>query len=615
MLANAKRIIKKWEKRDRHIIVNALDGKDSHTGHFVRVLVIKRYTPVILAGYLNALDDVVKREGATLRKTIRYASSDLKFGFSMKSKLQRLKRSIDESTELDPARQEELAARETIFALRDSQTSDDRKIVEIQTFLTISAPKLHQLEAAESSLKTWFDNMSGELDELKREQVEAMRQTSPAHDPYTAASEFFNKEHYGRITMDSVAARTYPMTSGTFSESDGIYFGRRTEDGGFCFINLCDPEDPRAQNLMVLGKTGQGKSFFLKALVVSLLDEGVHVFVFDLDGEWYDLCMEVGGTYIDHTTDEGRYFEPLTIMPAIKEIDKECVKYNRQRYSRAMNNGVRTASLLAGELNSQEVFEVGEAIKRVYKQAGIFKDKMETWNNPTGPRPTIHRMFAEIQEAAENNADAKSVFDKIKIYFIGIYNDLFNVEEPLSFENKAPLIVYRVGSGEEDENRKDESAKQAQIKMSMSFDVVDTSIHLLRIEGAHFSAVLVDEGQRQLKNPELRDYIFKWFTAIRKQNGMMILALNAPSVLLDTAEGVGMYENTNIRVYFYMEQSAVRELSSKVDLPQEIEERISGNEDTNCYILECHKKYDELIMHVPEEEARLYKTRGLKEAG
>ncbi|WP_214607714.1 hypothetical protein, partial [Mycobacterium tuberculosis] len=103
-------------------------------------------------------------------------------------------------------------------------------------------------------------------------------------------------------------------------------------------------------------------------------------------------------------------------------------------------------------------------------------------------------------------------------------------------------------------------------------------IQLLKIMGTGFSAVLVDEGQRQLKNEELRDYVFDWYTAIRKQNGMMILAGNSPSIMLDTAEGTAMFENTNHRVYFYMEQSALRLLARNVDFPIEMQELISGNE-------------------------------------
>lgn len=618
-LKHTKRLVKHWRKTPKQTVVNMVGGQDTRNGEYVQVLMVKEYPPEILAGYLDQLDQVVTEAGGFLRKTIRYAKSEVKFNNKMKLRLSRLNASIKEETELDPARQAEVAARETILALRDSTIKQDRKLVEVQTFLTVSAPKQHIIDSVVKGLDLWFDNMSGELDVLKREQLEAMRQTAPGADLYTPSSQFFNGKHYGRVTTDAVAARTYPFTRGSFSETHGCYMGRRTEDGGFCFVDLCNPDDSRAQNLTVFGKSGEGKSYFLKALVLALLEEGVHVFVFDLDGEWEDLCEFVGGVYIDHTADEGRYFEPLTILPAIPEQDMECVRYNRSRFKRALDNGMRTFSLLAESLTKGELFEVGEAIRYAYDEAGIVREEPETWSPPyRGERPTIHQAFTYIERRAlSGKADtdaAKSLYDKIKIYFIGVYDGLFKIEESMTVQ-RAPLVVYKVGSGEGVEETKDERAKQAQLKMSMAFDAVNAFIQVLRFEGAYFSAVIVDEGQRQMKNPELRRAVFDWYTAIRKWNGMMILGSNTPAIMLDSAEGVGMWENTSVRVYFYMEQSAIRSLAAHSSVPWEIQDRISENEGTNRFVLEYHKQYDELIMHVPEEEGRLYKTRGLKRTG
>ncbi|GBG08106.1 hypothetical protein PAT3040_02673 [Paenibacillus agaridevorans] len=618
MIANAQRLIKTWKKAVKHLEINgSLDGKDVKNGHYVRVVTIKGYPPMLLAGYLDTLDKMVSEEGATLRKTIRYAKSKAKWGWSLKNKLRRLERSMETAQEAgDPERRAETAARDTILALRDAAYKDERTLVDIHTFLTLSAPKKHQLDAATKKLQSWFDDVMGELDLLEREQVEAMKQTSPVCDPNTKTGLFFQKQHYGRVTTDIVAAKTYPFTRGSFSDNKGLYFGRRTEDGGFCFIDICNPDDPRAQNLTVFGKTGQGKSFFMKALVVSLVEEGIHVFVFDLDGEWRDLCEYIGGVYVDHTAGTGRYYEPLTIMPALPELDADCAEFNRSRLQKAIDAGIRTLSLLAKGLTDVQTFEAGEAIKRVLASAGIDVAQEETWMGPyAGPRPTIHLVFEDIQREAERNADAKGLFDKIKIYFIGIYNGLFAIEEPLEFQ-RAKLVVYKVGSGQmKDSDASDERAQQAQLKMSMAIDAVNANIQYLKFQGAYFSAVLVDEGQRQTQNPHLRSEIFNWYTAIRKWNGMMILGSNTPMIMLDTAEGIGMWENTNTRVYFYMEHSAVRELARHSDIPLEVQQRISENEDTNRYVLEYNKKYDELLMQVPEQEARQYKTRGLKQTG
>lgn len=621
MISAASRIVTSWRKEKQHLIVNpVLSGKDMKSGHYVRVLAIKEYPPVIMAGYLDQLDAIVKKEGATLRKTIRYGAADIVWNSGMKYKLRRLERSIHAGTTEDPTRKAESSAYQTILALRDSKNNDDRKLVDVWTFLTIAAPKLHQLDVAQANLTSWFDDMSGLLLDLRREQLEAMRQTGPVYDPITPNGQFFAKHHYGRATTDSIAARTYPMTRGSFSDGKGLYMGRRTEDGSFCFVNLCDPNDSRAQNLTVFGKTGEGKSFLMKALVGSLLEEGVHVFVFDLTGEWRALCEEVEGVYIDHTADNGRYFEPLTIMPPLPEKDQDCIMYNRGRLYQAIQSGLRTASLLADGLTKGELFEAGEAIRQVYEEAGIDRDKQETWDPPyvTGKKPTIHRFFDVLlqRKAGDypncNKTHVASLIEKLQLYFIGIYDGIFRHEEPLTF-HRAPLVVYKVGIGTNDANEKDERAKQSQLKMSMAFDMVNANIQMLKYEGITFSAVLVDEGQRQFKNVELRSAIFAWYTTIRQWNGMMILGANTPAILLDNSEGVGCWENTSVRIYFFLETSAIRSLASHSEVPAEIQERIAGNEGSRQYILEYHKRYDELWMDVPEEEQKLYKTRGLKE--
>lgn len=94
MLAHVKKIVKSWKVDPSHTIINqVVDGKDKKNGHYVRVLMIKKYNPTILVGYLNGLDKLIARSGAQLRKTIRYAPSNISFDFRMKNKLQRLNES------------------------------------------------------------------------------------------------------------------------------------------------------------------------------------------------------------------------------------------------------------------------------------------------------------------------------------------------------------------------------------------------------------------------------------------------------------------------------------------------------------------------------------------
>ncbi len=627
-------ILHEWKRHKDHVYVEPtilshgileVEGKDQKTGHYVHVLLIDKYAPVFTTGDWDKLHHLVHKEGAHLRIKNRYQPTEVVFGQRMSWKLQRLIKKIDEATEIEPPDPREVLAKETIVALRDSKDQDNTRILEMYTMLIVSAASKTVLDLAVSNLKKHYENVGGAMDDLEREQGEGWRKSAPMHHSLTSASQFFEKYHKGHVTMDRIAARTYPMTNGSSRVAYGAYVGCRTEDGSFRFENICDPDQPGAQNITVLGKTGEGKSFFMKALAQSLMDEGVRVFVFDLDGEWRDLCEKVGGIYIDQTTEEGKYFEAMTIMPRLPEVDHESIKYNKSRYRLAEKNTIRSFSMMAETITKPELNQLGHAIEATFLAAGVLRNPnhQETWEAPyAGPRPTIHGVYAQLKARAADPSNpkrqhAESLIDKIEIYFDGIYaSDMFGQEEQMNFDSQAPMIVYRVGRGDTgDEAIVDEETKQSQMKLAMSCDIVNAHIQRLKIEGVRFSAVIVDEGQRQVQNIHLRRKIFDWYTSIRKWNGMMILGANTPAVMLSSDEGKGMWQNTNVRVYFYMEREAVNSLAAESEVPQEIQERISQNEQTNRYILEYNKTFDELKMVVPQNEARLYRTRGLRQTG
>jgi len=606
MINAAQKFLKNWRKGKKNIKI--FDDKDKETGELIRVITIKKYPSILFPGFLKPLEEAVRKKKTKIRNVIRYEPSNITFGYGTKLKMRRLKKNIDTETDEDPARNEEKQALGAIYNLRDGVNNQNQRLTDISIFLVLSSETEENLEQATRVVEDWFSNVGMKEDLLEFEQLEALRQTSLFADTNREHAQFFKKHKYGRVVADYTAARTYPFTSGNFSDSYGVYFGNRVEDWSMCTLNVCDPSDPRAQNITVYGKTGEGKSYFLKALVVGLIEEGVHVFAFDLDGEWKELCDEVGGIYVDHTAENGRYFEPLTIQPPLPEIDLDCIDYNKSRYKQAERSGVSAFSLLANGFKDGEDYEIGEAITQTFNDYGIYKEQPETWDHPVGGEPSIHHAYEHLQERAKTSAEAKSLVKRVKIYFEGIHKDMFRHKEDMVY-HKVPLVVYKVGKGNQGD---EEQAKQSRVKMSLGFEFVNSNIQRLKFEGATFSAVLVDEGQRQLENEQLKEQVFDWYTAIRKWNGMMILASNSPSIMLSTAAGQGMWENTNIRVYFFMENSAIKTLDESANVPVEIRQEIDKLSGTNRYILEYHKKYDKLMMDIPPEESRLYKTRGLK---
>ena len=58
-------------------------------------------------------------------------------------------------------------------------------------------------------------------------------------------------------------------------------------------------EDKTNSSVLILGNSGEGKSFLLKLLVENLLESGKKVICLDPEHELVDLAANLGGCFID----------------------------------------------------------------------------------------------------------------------------------------------------------------------------------------------------------------------------------------------------------------------------------------------------------------------------
>ena len=63
-------------------------------------------------------------------------------------------------------------------------------------------------------------------------------------------------------------------------------------------------EDKTNSNILILGNSGQGKSYLMKLLLCNQREAGKSVLVLDPEHEYEDLCSNLGGTYIDMMSGE-----------------------------------------------------------------------------------------------------------------------------------------------------------------------------------------------------------------------------------------------------------------------------------------------------------------------
>lgn len=105
----------------------------------------------------------------------------------------------------------------------------------------------------------------------------------------------------GRLFGTKAAATFYPFTNSDISMETGVMFGAHP-GGNLIILNPFKRPALENSNLVVLAKSGAGKSFFLKTVTSRLLPT-CHVYTLDSEAEYDALCETVKGRCVRLTPD------------------------------------------------------------------------------------------------------------------------------------------------------------------------------------------------------------------------------------------------------------------------------------------------------------------------
>lgn len=137
-----------------------------------------------------------------------------------------------------------------------------------------------------------------------------------------AGNNVFNSQ-FERILPSSSAANLYPLNYSGKTDSNGFYIGR-DKFGANILVDFDKRTDDKTNsNILILGNSGQGKSYLMKLLLCNMRESGKSVICLDPESEYEDLCNNLGGTYIDMMS--GEYMinplEPKSFGEADKNED------------------------------------------------------------------------------------------------------------------------------------------------------------------------------------------------------------------------------------------------------------------------------------------------------
>ncbi|MEG6512394.1 hypothetical protein V6C32_10770 [Desulforamulus ruminis] len=565
-----------------------------------------------VVGFMRPYLDLVARENPemVIRLTYQFAPTALVFNQSLDLRRKRLNASIEAAiANKERPRQSEVNAVRTINALEDKKEDGSGNLVteDIWCFITLIASDLQKLQKVVKRLCDRFHNDGMKLHKLPYEQTTGFLQSWILASPSLPDPDFFYKNR-GRLVDDDAAATLYPASFGNMSDGTGAYFGHRIING---YVGpptyRRHGEGTEDGNILVAGATGQGKSTLLKGLATGLIYEGHRDFVFDVDGEWEPWCKTMGGVWVNQSGSSGRYMDPLWVPPPLGKED-----YDAERLDRCSSSLLSIVSLLVEGPERKYAMEPAEmnaaekALMRLWERKGIVREDPGTWRTE---RCRIKEWYDELK--TDSSPEAVALANKVWGYFEGLRASIFNREDDPEVLDNANIIVLHVSQSIDNEV----DAHTGAVKMQLAQNTVWHQVVKERMRKKIYTNVFYDEGQRILMNQQASSNVNKLSTAIRKYNGNLIFATNKPSSLWDTEGGNGLWSNSGYKILLWLEESDLKKIKEKADIPDHILQMVGRLKGSNQYILrgDIRQKitYDRLKMMLPPSELALYETRGL----
>ena len=111
---------------------------------------------------------------------------------------------------------------------------------------------------------------------------------------------------FERMLPAGSVANFYPFNYSGKTDPKGIYIGK-DKYGSNIVVDFDRREsDKTSANILILGNSGQGKSYLMKLLICNLLEAGKSVISLDAEHELEELCGNLGGCFIDLMAGEKR---------------------------------------------------------------------------------------------------------------------------------------------------------------------------------------------------------------------------------------------------------------------------------------------------------------------
>ena len=382
-------------------------------------------------------------------------------------------------------------------------------------FIELSANSLDKLKELQSDVSMEMTREKLSVDRLFLRQKEGFISCMPCG--YNAFGTQFE-----RVLPASSVANCYPFNYSGKTDPNGFYIGKDKFGTNVIVDFFRRADDKTNSNILILGNSGQGKSYLLKLLLCNLRMASKSVISLDAEQEYEDLCNNLGGCYIDLMS--GQYIinplEPKEWNENAVDVDEDAPEAFRKatrlsQHISYLKDFFRTYK----DFNDAQVDALEILLSRLYTKFEITDHTDYDRLKPTD-YPVMADLYALVEsEYQKYEAGSKSLFTEdllrelclgLNSMCVGAESKFFNGHTNITDDR---FLVFGV-KGLMEANKK--------LKDAMLFNILSYMNHKLLTKG--HTVASIDEFYLFLTNRTAIEYIRNAMKRVRKKESSIILA-------------------------------------------------------------------------------------------
>lgn len=391
-------------------------------------------------------------------------------------------------------------------------------LVHCAVFIEMIASNYEELKTLQNDVLADLIRSKINVDKLLLQQKEGFISLNPS-----GSNQF--KEQFERVLPASSVANLFPFNYSGKTDEKGFYLGR-DKYGSNIIVDFNKRSDDKTNaNTLILGNSGQGKSYLLKLIICNLLEAGTSVIILDPEIEYMDLTLNLDGDYIDLTS--GQY--KINVLEPKRWTDDETfIDDDLEALPEAFKKTTVVSqhiSFLKDFFKSYKDFDdvhidtIEIMIKRLYDSYNIY-DETDLSQLSHTDYPTLSELYALMETEYKNYDDSqKHLYSEEVIRHVCLALNSMCVGAEAKYFNghtnikHGSLVTFGVkGLLSTNEN----------LRNALLFNTLSYMSNELLTKGN--TAGALDEFYLFLSNLTAVEYIRNFMKRVRKKDSSIILA-------------------------------------------------------------------------------------------